>query len=201
MMTPLWLETHAANISESRSTTADQMTFINSSKDWELLLRVPLVSAGDLEDGTSLTVEITVANDVSVGETSDSDPNYGLSDGTNFIGFESVDKWNYLDWAPCFGTQAISGETKTSHEDLEERTGVIPSASFYPDQFVFTLVLKLDKAWGSCFTAHGGGYTKTASYTRQLVLSHGLALEAYKGTKAERVGIKFIKVTVMKTDE
>ena len=110
-MTPFWLETYAANISESRSTTADQMTFVYSSKDWELLLRVPLVAASDLEDGTLLTVEITVANDVSIAETSDSDPNYGLSDGTNFIGFESVDKGNYFRLAPCFGTQAISGET------------------------------------------------------------------------------------------
>ena len=200
-MTPLWLETNAANISESRSTTADQMTFINSSKDWELLLRVPLVAAGDLENGTSLTVEITVANDVSIGETIDSDPNYGLSDGRNFIGFESVDTWNYFDWAPCFGTQAISGETLTSHENLEERTGLVPTTSFYPDQFIFTLALKPDKAWGFCFTAHGGGYTKTANYATQLVPSYGLALEVYKGTKTERVGIKFIKVTVMKTDE
>ena len=200
-MTPSWLETNAANISESRSTTADQMTFNTSSRDHELLLRVPLVAAGDLEDGTSLTVEITVANDVSIGETSDSDPNYGLSDGTNFIGFETVDKWNYFDWAPCFGTQGISGETKTSHENLEERTALVPQTSFYPDQFVFTLALKQDKRWGSCFTVHGGGYTKTANYTRQLLPSHGLALEVYKGTKDERVGIKFIKVTLLKTDE
>lgn len=201
-MTPLWLEEYAANISESRFTTADQMTFNASSKDYELLLRVPLVAAGDLGNGTSLTVEITVANDVSIGETVDSDPNYGLSDGTNFIGFESVDKGNYLNFAPCFGTQAISGETKTSHEDLEQTTALVPRTSqFYPNQFVFTLALKLDKAWGSCFTAHGGGYIKTVNYTRQLVPSHGLAMEVYKGQKIERVGIKFIKVTVMKTDE
>ena len=200
-MTSSWLETNAANISGNRSTTADQITFNAGSKDAELLLRVPLVAAGDLENGTALTVEITVANDVSIGETIDSDPNYGLSDGTNFIGFESVDKLNYFQLAPCFGTQGISGETKTSHENLEERTALVPPTSFYPAQFVFTLALKLDILWGSCFTPHGGGYAKTVNYTRQLVPSRGLALEVYKGRKEERVGIKFIKVTLMKTDE
>ena len=200
-MTPLWLEANAANISGYRSTTADQMTFNAASKDFELLLRVPLVAPGVLVDGTPLTVEIRVANDVSIGETIDSDPNYGLSDGTNFIGFETVAQGNYFSFAPCFGTQASSGETKTSNEDLEWMTPLVPTASCFPDQFVFTLALKLDKPWGSCFTAHGGDYTKTANYTRQLAPSHGLALEVYKGHKEERVGIKFIKVIVMKTDE
>ena len=199
-MAPSWLETNAANISSYRSTTTDQITFNASSQDSELLLRVSLVAPGVLADGTPLTVDITITNDVSFGETIDSDPNYGLSDGTNFIGFETVDRDNYSNWAPCFGTQASSGETKTSTENLEWNTDLVPTDSFFPDQFVFTLALKPDKPWGSCFTAHGGGYTKTASYTRQLALSHGLALEVYRGNKEERVGIKLIKVTIMKTD-
>jgi len=199
VMTPSWLKMNAADISKNRFTTTDQMTFNAGEKDFELLLRVPLVAAGVLKDGTPLTVEITVANNVSFGETGDSDPNYGLSDGTNFIGFETPDQENYFRLAPCFGTQASSGETKTSNKDLESLDGLVPKDSFVPEQFVF--ILKLDKSWGSCFTAHGGGYTKTASYTRQLALSHGLDLEVYRGQKIERVGIKFIKVTIMKTDE
>jgi len=177
------------------------MTFNAGSQDLELLLRVALVAPGVLVDGTPLTVEITVANDVSIGETSDSDPSYGLSDGTNFTGFETVDRENYFKFAPCFGTQSSSGDTKTSNEAFESMTAFVSTDSFFPDQFVFTLALKPDKPWGSCFTTHGGGYTKTASYTRQLLLSHGLALELYRGDRKERVGIKFIKVTIMKTDE
>ena len=200
-MTPSWLETNAANISSHRSTTTDQMTFNAGSKGFELLLRVALVAPGVLVDETPLTVEIIVANDISIGETTDSDPTYGLSDGTNFTGFETMDRRNYVKFAPCFGTQSSSGETKTFIEALESMTALVPADSFFPDQFVFTLALKPDKPWGFCFTAHGGGYTKTASYTRQLLLSHGLALEVYRGNRGERVGIKFIKVTIMKTDE
>lgn len=111
-MTPLWLEANAANISGYRSTTADQMTFNAGSKDFELLLRVPLVAPGVLVDGTPLTVEITVANDVSIEETIDSDPNYGLSDGTNFIGFETVDQWNYFSLHLVLGRRRALGKRK-----------------------------------------------------------------------------------------
>lgn len=79
------------------------MIFINSLKDLELLLRVFLVVVGDLENGILLIVEIIVVNDVSIGEIIDSDFNYGLLDGRNFIGFELVDIWNYFDWVFCFG--------------------------------------------------------------------------------------------------
>ena len=124
-------------------------------------------------------------------------PLYGVSDGNNFIGFEAVDKENYRLWAPCCGAQAKSGEVLTAVKNFDKYIP-LPSASFHPDQFVFTL--KLDKPWGSCFTAHGGGFVKTAEYTKQLLLSHGLILEVYKSHATERVGIKYINITVMKTD-
>ena len=198
-MTPSWLETNAANISSNRFTASDQITFIAGSITYELLLRVPLVAADVLSDATPLTVEITVANDASIGQESDSDPNYGVSDGTNFIGFETLDQGNYYGWAPCVGTQANSGKTYSSLQYLNPTTSLIPRDSRYPDQFVFTI--KLDQPWGSCFTEHGGGYTNSVGYSKQLILSRGLTLEVYKDQKDERLGIKFIKVTIMKTDE
>ena len=198
-MTPSWLEVNKSHISNTRTTTADQITFNAGSINRELLLRVPLVAASVLADATLLTVEITVANDASIGQESDSDPNYGLSDGTCFIGFETVDRLNYVRLAPCTGTQANSGNTHTSVKYLNAKTSLIPRDSQHPDQFVFTI--KLDQPWGSCFTAHDGGYTNSVEYSKRLMLSQGLALEVYKETKNERVGIKFIKVTIMKTDE
>ena len=199
VMTPSWLETHTSHISSARSTTTDQVTFNAGSIDKELLLRVPMLAADVLADNTPLTVEITVANDVSIGQEYDSDPNYGVSDGTNFIGFEVVDQLNYLRLAPCTGTQAKSGQSHTSLKYFNAETSLIPRDSHYPDQFFFTL--KLDQSWGSCSTAHGGGYTNSVEYTQRLLVSKGLALEVYKGTKSERLGIKLIKVTIMKTDE
>ncbi|KAL9965817.1 hypothetical protein ACROYT_G029665 [Oculina patagonica] len=192
-MTPLWLEAHASYIDSSRTTTADQITFKAGSIGNAALLKVPLVSAGVLTDATPLTVEITVANDVSIGEKYDSDIRYGVSDGTSFIGFETVDKRNNDTHSPCYEVQATSGSSLTAIQPFAKRDP-ISSASFYPDQFVFTL--KLDIPQGSCFTAHGGGFTKTAKYTKRLLLSQGLTLEVYKSTNRERVGIKYIKVTL-----
>ena len=197
-MTPLWLETHTSFINANHSTSADQIIFNAGSTNNAALLKVPLEAAGVLLDATPLTVKITVANDVSIGQTLDSDIRYGVSDGINFIGFEAPDRGNYGTNYPCYGMEAKPGETLTNRTSFNKTT---PNqvASFYPDQFVFTL--KLDKPWGSCFTAHGGGFLKTAEFTKRLMLSQGLTLEVYKSSHGERVGIKSIEVAIRKTGD
>ena len=197
-MTPLWLQTHASFIDANHNTSADQVTFTAGLKQDAAILKVPLVEAGVLLDATPLTVEITVANDVSIGQTLDSDIRYGVSDGINFIGFEAPDRGNYAKNYPCYGIEATPGETLTKKTSFNK---VTPNqvASFYPDQFVFTL--KLDKPWGSCFTTHGGGFLKTAEFTKRLMPSFGLTLEVYKINRGERVGIKSIEVTIRKTGD
>ena len=200
-MTPLWLETHASYIDSSSVITAGQITFNAGSTGQALLLRVPLVEAGILEDETPLTVEIAVANDVSIGQSGDSDPRYGVSDGVSFIGIQTVDQGNYRGghfFYPCHGVQGTSGETLADKE-VFDKTSPTQVAEVYPDQFVFTF--KLDKSWGSCFTAQGGGFIKTVNYTRQLLPSQGLSLEVYKIHKSEKVGIKYMEVTVRKTGD
>ena len=200
-MTPLLLEAYASYIDSSSVITANQITFNAGSIKDALLLRIPLVKAGILKDGTPLTVEITVANDVSIGQSIDSDPSYGVSDGTSFIGILTVDQKQYCCnhyFYPCHGVQGTSGDTFTDKE-VFDKTSSSQVAKFYPDQFAFTF--KLEKSWGSCFTAQGGGFSKTVSYTRQLLPSQGLSLEVYKMHKSERVGIKYMEVTVRKTDD
>ena len=193
-MTPSWLVMYASYIDSSRSQTASQLTFNAGSIQDAALLKVPLVHAGCLRDFTPLTVEITVVHDVSIGQGSDSDITYGISDGTRFVGFFTVDKLNFNDpRAPCYGVEGVSGATFTapSYEPLLPK----PSDSFYPGQYVITL--KLDQRWGSCYTAHDAGFVRTAGYNNRLLFSNGLTLEVYKADKAERVGIKYIKVTIV----
>lgn len=197
-MTPLWLETHASFIDDYHNISADQITFNAGLKENAVLLKVLLVAADVLLDANPLTVKITVANDVSIGQAVDSDIRYGVSDGINFIGFEAPDKGNYGTNYPCYGMEATSGETLMNRTSFNKTTSD-PVASFYPDRFVFTL--KVDKPWGSCSTTHGEGFLKTAEYTKRLMLSHGLTLEIYKSSQAERVGIKFIEVTIRKTGD
>lgn len=193
-MTPLWLETHASYINSDRSTSASQITFNAGSTANAALLKIPLIAAGVLTDATPLTVEITVANDVSIGTSHDSDISYGVSDGSKFVGWQTVDKKNYGTYSPCYGMEGASGVTLSSlrFDPITPK----PSDSFYPGQFVFTL--RLDERWGSCYTPHDAGFVRTAGYNNRLVLSKGLILEVYKGDKGEKVGIKFIKVSITK---
>ena len=76
-MTPSWLETHASYIDSSHSITADQLTFNAGSVNSAALLKVPMIPAGVIRDSTPLTVDITVAPDISIGQGSDSDTRYG----------------------------------------------------------------------------------------------------------------------------
>ena len=191
-MTPSWLEAHASYIDSSRTITTYQLTFNAGSVEGAALLKVSIIPAGVCRDSTPLTVDITVAHDVSIGRGTDSDIKYGVSDGTRFIGFRTSDKMNYGNHAPCFGTEGISGASITPTRN-EPKTPK-PSESFYPGQFVFTL--KLDERWGSCYTAHDGGFVRTAGYSNRLTLNKGVTLEVYKMNAGERVGIRYIKVAI-----
>lgn len=197
-MTPTWLEAHASYIDNSRTANADQLTFTAGSKAHVALLKIPMIPAGVLRQSTPLTIEVTVANDVSIGRAEDSDIRYGVSDGSKFVGFQVPDKGNYITSSPCYGAEGTPGKTLTGLR-LISYASPRPSDSFYPGQFVFTL--KLDERRGFCYTAHDGGFVKTAGYNNRLALNKGLALEVYKGDEAaERVGIKLIKVAIIRDD-
>ena len=194
-MTPNWLEAHASYMDSARSKTTEQLTFnAGSSVNYPALLKVPMIPAGSLQYSTPLTVKIVVSNDVSIGTAHDSDVKYGVSDGSGCVGFKMVDKGNYGNHAPCFGFEGTTGTTLTGRRAISD-SSPRPSDSHYPGQFVITL--KLDEHWGSCYTAHDGGFLKTAVYNNRLMLNNGLTLEVYKEDKGEKVGIKYIEVTVI----
>ena len=194
-MTPNWLDAHASYMDSSRSKTTEQLTFNSgSSASHAALLKVVMFPAGWLQHSAPLTVKIVVSHDVSIGSAHDSDISYGVSDGRSFVGFGMDDKNQYVSWAPCFGYEGTSGTTMTGIRRISP-SSPRPSDSFYPGQFVITL--KLDEHWGSCYTAHDGGFVKTAVYNKRLMLNKGLTLEVYKEDRSEKVGIKYIEVTVI----
>ena len=194
-MTPTWLEAHASYIASSRSLTAEQLTFNAGGSNGQALLNVPMIPDGMLQYSSPLTIKIVVSHDVSIGTNHDSDITYGVSDGVSFVGFKTVDKYNYKgdNLAPCYGHEGTSGTTLTGVTTISP-TSPRPSDTHYPGQFVMTL--KLDEHWGSCYTAHDGGFVKTAVFNKRLMLNKGLTLEVYKDETAEKVGIKYIEVTV-----
>ncbi|KAL9954547.1 hypothetical protein ACROYT_G042100 [Oculina patagonica] len=195
-LTPAWLEAHASYINSYRLNTTEQLTFIaGPSQVNAALIKVPMISASVLHNSTQLTVKIVVSNDVDIGTNEDSDIKYGMSDRISFVGFSTVDKSNYGHRAPCFGYEGSSGTHITGYREINYSPR--PSDTFYPGQFFITLKLNAHENLGSCYTAHDGGFVKTAVYNKRLVLSNGLTLEVYKDHKEERAGIKFIEVTVV----
>lgn len=197
IMTPSWLEAHASYINNARTSTSKQLTFNPISTKQAALLKVPLISSGVVKVSTPLTAEIVVANDISIGKSEYSNIRYVVSDGEKFVGFQTVGKNWYVSHAPCFGVEGVSGANATHMR----WTGSTPNHSgyFYPGRFVFTL--KLNERWGSCYTAHDGGLTKTFGYSKRLTLSKGLTLEVYRGANVgDKVGIKSIMVTIIQDD-
>ena len=140
-----------------------------------------------------MALEITVREDIIIGNVADSDVRIGVSDGTNFIGFEVPDKLDCGTKAPCYGVDGMSGATLSSIQSNSATPK--PSDSFYPGEFAFTL--KLDKRWGSCYTAHDGGFVRTAGCNNRLMPSKEMTLEVYKEGRAEKFGIKYVKVAMV----
>ena len=194
-MTPSWLESHASFIDSYRSNTTEQLAFNAGSLDGAALLKVPIIPANILEDSSLVTLKIVASLDDNIGKNEDSDPTFGVSDGVSFVGFETVDKRTYPHgYAPCFGVEGDSGSSLTERREIS-KSFPKPNDSFYHGQFVITI--KLNERWGSCYTAHDGGFEKTAVYEKRLLVSKGLTLEVYRDDKEENVGIRFMAVTVM----
>jgi len=99
-MTPTWLEAHASYIDSHRTLTAELLTFNAGSVDNAALIKVPMIPTGAMTDYVPMTLEIPVGGDLSIGNAADIDIRIGVSDGTNFIGFEVPDKLDYGTKAP-----------------------------------------------------------------------------------------------------
>ena len=193
-MTPSWLETHASYINSARSSTNEQLTFEPGNRRADALLKVPIIPAGILTDSSLITLKVVLSLDEDIGKKEDSDPRFGVSDGESFVGFEMVDESGYAPYSPCFGVEGTSGNSLTERKYISMYS---PSQDTYTGQFVITL--KLNERWGLCSLAQDGGFENKVEYNKQLQLSNGLTLEVYKEDRDERVGIKFIEVTIIMT--
>jgi len=193
-MTPTWLEAHASYIYSSHTTTTEQLTFNAGSLSYAALLKVPMIPAGVLQYSAPVTVKIVVSHDVSIGTSQDSDVSHGVSDGTSVVGITTRDRANYSGSSPCHGFESSSG-TRLSTMGWIDSSSPRVRDSFYPGRIVITL--KPNERWGSCYTAHDGGFVKTTTFTKRLMLNKGLTLEVYKNDANERSGIKYIEVTIL----
>jgi len=136
-----------------------------------------------------VTVKITVGMDSNVRKSYDDDPKFILSDGIvghYGIGFELRD-----DSAACQGIQGVVGTTLSSRTVF---TGKSDSSSVLPDEF--TMIIKPNEYWGTCYHASDTGIISPVSYTRYFSLRNGLYLEVYREDTSERYVFNYIIVEV-----
>ena len=84
MMTPKWLEKNA-EFTASHSIYPGYLDILPVAANYERALQVQIVAPNLLKSTDSITVKATVAFDTELAK-GDHNPNFGISDGTSFIG-------------------------------------------------------------------------------------------------------------------
>ena len=79
---------------------------------------------------------------------------------------------------------------------------LVNAASFIYHQHTVTATkltkLSLSDRWGTCFTSHDGGFSSEMIFQHKLNPQKGLFLEIYADASNEKVGIKYIEVSIVR---
>ena len=158
------------------------------------LMQVPLIPAEKLDADANLVIKMIIGTDIDIGQ-GESDPSYVISDGQFFVGVHIRDKNNYKTLSPCNPLEGSSGNTMGS--DRRHGPNLLkPAESYYPGRV--ETKLSLSDRWGNCFTSHDGGSSSEMIFQHKLNPQKGLFLEIYADDSNEKVGIKYIEVTIVR---
>ena len=173
--------------------TGTKLTFLSAPQNYALLLKVPLIPPAAVDADASLVVKMVIGTDIGIGQ-GESDPSYVISDGQFFIGAHIRDKNNYKTGAPCVCIEGSSGKT-IGADRRQDSSLPKPSESYYPGRLETRL--SLSDRWGTCFVSLDGGFSREMIFQHKLNPHNGLYLEIYADESKEKVGIKFIEVSIV----
>ena len=182
----------ASFVYHHHTVTATKLTFLSAPENYARLVKVPLIPPATVDSDAKLVVKVVVGTDTDIG-LGDSDPSYVISDGQYSIGAMIRDKNNFNAGAPCLGFEGFSGKTigdRRADSELPK-----PSESKYPGRI--ETLLSLSDRWGTCFVSLDGGFSKEMIYQHKLNAHNGLFLEIYADGKSEKIGFKYIEVSIM----
>ena len=142
---------------------------------------------------TDVEVTLTIAMNTVLADSSDHDPVFGISDGTSFIGFQTVDKTNYHNHSPCFNIEGDATNT-----NLNDRTHDFTSPKVNSQHYSseITIQIKPNDRWGSCHTEHDEGHVNIVNYQRTLDITKGLYLQMYRADVNEKYNLKYIVANI-----
>ena len=184
----------ASFIYHQHTVTATKLTFLRAPVHFARLIQVPLIPPETLNADANLVIKMVIGTDIDIGQ-GESDPSYVISDGQFFVGVQIRDKNNYKTSTPCLLMEASSGNTFGS--DLRYGSPLPkPAESYYPGRV--ETKLSLSDRWGTCFTSHDGGFSSEMIFQSKLNPQKGLFLEIYADDSSEKVGIKYIEVSIVR---
>ena len=192
LFTPIKLMKAASFIHHHHSVTASQLTFLSAPENYARLLTVPLIPPKAINTDANLVAKLVVGVNKTIA-LGDSDPSFVISDGNRFNGAILLDKNNLKTSAPCYGIEGSSGKVFGN-----SRTGSSspkPPVTVYPGRF--EIWLNLSDRWGTCFVSLDGGFSRETTYQNKLNPTNGLFFELYSDNKNERIGIKYIEVSIV----
>ncbi|XP_067049474.1 uncharacterized protein [Acropora muricata] len=192
LFTPMKLMKAASFIHHHHSVTSSQLTFLSAPENFARLLSVPLILPKAINTNANLVAKLVVGVNKAIG-LGDSDPSFVISDGQLFIGANLLDKNNYKNGAPCRGIEGSSGTVMTNRR-YGSRTPK-PPVTVYPGRV--EIWLSLSDRWGTCSVSLDGGFSREITYQNKLNPTNGLLFELYSDNKSERIGIKYIEVSIV----
>ena len=180
LITPGDVRYLASFIHSSGTVQERAISFGAGTAYYDLLLKVPLASAGELDPHTS--IRITVGYDAP-GAGVDHDPKIGITDGVNHNNiFHIVDVSNYPSLPPCFPLDA-------THDNKLVSGVPVPSQ--------VTFLFEPFNKYGACYTAQNGGYVNTGTFNAQLDLSHGVSLIVQRDDPPETYRFYYFLVEIL----
>ena len=193
-MTPKWLAKYATTIHGSYTYKPNYLEIL-AGTDFQHVLQVQLVPPGILtndDDSKCVTVTMTIATDTVWADSNDHDPNFGISDGERFIGFNVPD--NRVTH-PCYKIEGDNVNNVFTNRVYDNSYPMLsnPSQGYSSE---VKIQIKPCEKWGSCHTEHEGGFVFIANYQRNLDLTKGLYLDMYRSSNSEIYRIEYITVNV-----
>ena len=159
----------------------------------ERLIQAELIAPNTLKTTDDAIVTLTIAMDTVLADTSDHDPAFGISDGTSFIGFGTVDKGNYAHSSPCYKYEGDVTDTSLKNRIFDQSTPKVNSRHYSSE---ITIQITPNDRWGSCHTEHDEGHVNIINYQRTLDITKGLYLQMYRDDINEKYYIKYIVANI-----
>ena len=191
-MTPKWIHNNAV-ITGPHTLYSKYLEILATTGDvHQRALQVQLVAPNILTSTDSVTVSVTVAMNVTLANSMDHDPIFGISDGVSFIGFMVRDRDYYSVSSPC---HKIEGKVmQTALKSVQYGSGPLVSSRTYSSEV--KIQIKPTEKWGSCHSEHDGGYVNIQDYQASLDFTNALFLELYHENAHEKYRINYIVVDV-----